>query len=247
METLHPTPSVPHDKRPSKPSNRLIKNRAFSRAYRLRSKAHIASLECQYRLLSSELRNLRKMTNLSSSDEIVKEQDVYFQRLREVETGKEDEIVEIMDELSDNLGPEGWVRVEYIRKYFQRTVSVMIPECMLLGLVLNEEKLQEVQSLLQATLPAQTYEVLMRVLRESAAQRTALTEALDGFKHLAADILHQSNFVHTLIRTRFRPMFRPSQVATMALRLRQHFLHLKAEEVLDYGRNCTEVLKDESS
>ena len=230
---------------------RLIKNRQLAKDYRVRYKARTQQLEAQVRQLSEEAAQLKGLAEAAkeeqSEDQVTEMRDAFFDKITAAATNPtsgDEEISALMDELADTLGPRGFVFVECLRTTFQRTVAMMVPECMLFSLAFNEERLGEMQSLLQASLSPQQYEMFLKVHRESAVQRLALAEALDNFKTVARDLWHHTDVLHSLIRTRFRSILQPRQTARAAMRIHSVYKHLKAEEVLNYGRNSLELLND---
>lgn len=234
-----------------KRSERLVKNRQLAKDYRVRYKARTQQLEAQVRQLSAEAAQLKGLAeaakNEQTEDQVTQMRDAFFEKITAAATNPtsgEEEISALMDELADTLGPRGYVFVECLRTTFQRTVAMMVPECMLFCLALSEERMVEMQGLLQASLSPQQYDVFLTCHRESAAQRHALAEALDNFKTVARDLWRHTDVLHSLIRNRFRSILQPRQTARAAMRVHSLFKHLKAEEVLNYGRNTSELLND---
>ncbi len=169
----------------------------------------------------------------------------FFERISSAATNPactDEEISAIMDELSDTTGSRGLVFLECLRNTFQRTVAMLVPVCVLLCLAPSEEQLSEVQSLVQASLSAQQYEVFLTMLRERNVQLLAVAQALDSFKGVSMDIWRSTDVLHSLIRTRFRSILNPRQTVRTTMRFHKLFSHLKTEEVLNYGRNSTELL-----
>ena len=230
---------------------RLLKNRQLAKDYRVRYKARVQQLEAQVRQLSEEAAELRGLAEKAkeehNDDQVIKVRDAFFEQISSAATNPacaEEEISALMDELADTVGPRGPVFLECLRSTFQRTVAMMVPECVLLCLALNEGQLPEMQSLLQASLGAEQYELFATMQKESKVQLLALAQALGNFKKTAGEIWHYTDVLHSLIRTRFRTIMQPRQCARMVMRLHKLFRHLKTEEVLNHGSNSSELLNE---
>jgi hypothetical protein len=243
-ESLEPTKA-------QKRRERLLKNQQLAKDYRVRYKARVQQLEAQVRQLSEEAAELRglaeKAKEVHSDDQVTEVRDAFFEQISSAATNPacaDEEISTLMDELADTVGPRGPVFLECLRSTFQRTVAMMVPECVMLCLALNEGKLPEVHSMLKASLGAQQYELFATMQQESKVELLAVAQALGNFKEVAGEIWHYTDVLHSLIRTRFRSIMQPRQCARMVMRLHKLFRHLKAEEVLNYGRNSSELLKE---
>ena len=231
---------------------RLLKNRQLAKDYRVRYKARVQQLEAQVRQLLEEAAELRglaeKAKEVHSDDQVTEVRDAFFEQISSAAANPacaEEEISALMDELADTVGPRGPVFLECLRSTFQRTVAMMVPECVLFCLALSESKLPEVQSLVQASLGTEQYELFATMQQESKVQLLALAQALGNFKEVAGEIWHYTDSLHSLIHTNFRSILQPRQTARTAMRVHRLFQHLKAEEVLNYGRNSSELLKEE--
>lgn len=228
---------------------RLLKNRMKSKDYRKRSNTRTKQLEAKVRELSKQLTHLRPVAR--STEEVSLEEEgeelrsELMRRFSAVvtEPGSGQEGIErLMREVTEKFGPRGSIRIDWLRSIFQRTVGMMIPESVLLSLALSDENFSEMRSLLQASLSVEQFDLFLTMQRESAAQRLALAEVLNGFKISAAAIWQHASCLHTMIRSELRPLLQPKQLGRFILWVNLQYADLKIEEVLDYGHNSTEVL-----
>lgn len=226
---------------------RLLKNRKLAKNYRVRDKARILQLESQVRQLTQEAAQLQLKAEEAKKGQVTIARGTFLEKITSAAENTavgDEEIAALIDELADTVGPRGLVFVDCLRTTFQRTVAMMVPEPVLLSLALSEERLVELRSLLQASLSIEQYERFITIQRESASQRLALAEALDGFKTVAGEIWHHSDTLHCLIRSTFKSILRPRQMARMGMRIHTFFKHLEAEKVLNYGSNSSELLQE---
>lgn len=246
MDTSSPAPPLIKS---HKRHLRLLKNRLKSKDYRKRSNARTKQLEAKVRELSEQLTQLRTVAGSTKEVSLEREgEELRSELMRKFSaavadpgSGQED-IEGLMREVTEKLGPRGSIRIEWLRSIFQRTVAMMIPEPVLLSLALSDENFTEMRSLLQASLSGEQFDLFLTIQRESAAQRLALAEALSGFKTSTAAISQHASCLHTMIRSKLRPLFHTKQLGRFVLWVNSQYANLKIEEVLDYGHNCTEVL-----
>ena len=231
---------------------RILKNQKLAKNYRVLDKARILQLESQVRQLTQEAAQLQlqaeeRAKEGRNKDQVTTARGTFLETITSAADNPavgDEEIAALIDELADTVGPRGLVFVDCLRTAFQRTVAMMVPEQVLLSLALSEERLVELRNLLQASLSIEQYERFITIQRESASQRLALAEALDGFKAVAGEIWHHSDTLHCLIRSTFKSILRPRQMARMGMRIHTLFKHLQAEKVLNYGSNSSELLQE---
>lgn len=223
---------------------RVLKNRLKAKDHRLRTKAKTKLLETQVKQLSEQISQLRRTAESAKEVGLEEAGEELRQELsRVVGTGAGEEGIEgLLREATEKFGPRGSVRVDWLRSAFQRTVALLVPESVLLSLALSDDRMLEMQSLLQASLSTQQYELFITMQRESSVQRLALAKALDSFKDGAAAIWCHASRLHSMLHSEVRPLFEPKQLGRFVLWIHRHYAKLKAEEVLDYGHNSTEVL-----
>lgn len=232
-----------------KKQKRLIRNRELAKDYRKRCGARISDLEKQVKELGNEANQLREVVksvgDRGEDDSVVQARALCFAKLRSeiaTPTPNPDTIVSLMDELSGAVGTRGSVLIESMRNFFQRTVSSILPEPLLLCLALNDS--QNISELLQSSLSPELYSSFLTLHKVSSPLHASLNSDLHAFKSLAAELWSHADTIQSLI-FKVKVILRPEQIARCALRVYSQFQHLKAEEVLNFGQNSMEVLNDE--
>lgn len=229
--------------------NRRLRNREFARDSRLRTKLRISDLEKQVSDLSAEVQRLRliaEIVNAFDNRHPMRKIGIsIFKECMELLINPEitdDEIEEFMRESTEKAGLRSETRQNALRYAFQMTVNLMIPRSVLCCLAISEaQAVTETELAMEASLGPLSAAVFHQLMTSHIDQIESVRNALEAFKSTAGEFFEQVKLTMKEV-VKVKKVLKPRQLMRHLIYVISKYRYLHPELILDYGRNCTEVL-----